>query len=62
MHGMTLADGNLNLLKDLPNFKSMVADFEKRANERQFASVRFSIYLHFALFFHQKSKLVVDLI
>jgi hypothetical protein len=52
MHGMTLADGNLNLLKELPHFKQMLADFERRANERAFAAVRFTIYLHFALFFH----------
>jgi hypothetical protein len=52
MHGMTLAQGDANALMELHYYKEMCSDFEKRAMNRQFAAVRFSIYLHFALFFH----------
>lgn len=62
MHGMSLVEGDVSALKELPHFSQMVSDFEHRANDRAFAAVRFSIYLHFALFFHQKPKLVMELI
>lgn len=62
MHGMTLAEDDATSLTELPHFKQMCSDFEKRTMNRQFAAVRFSIYMHFAMFFHSKQKLVVELI
>jgi hypothetical protein len=59
---MLQSEQELQVIREMRNFDRILADYERKATAKEFPATKFMIYMHFAIFYLQTPKLIVDLL